>query len=83
MSKAAWGLAWAATILINGAAAAAEQRLIDNLSSGNGHFKIRSTTFPGGEIRTFVNAVPEPGTCALRLVGLGLTGWTARLRKFG
>lgn len=55
-----------------GTAAAAEARLISNLLSGNAYFNIHSTTFPGGEIRTFVTAVPEPETYALMLAGLGL-----------
>lgn len=55
-----------------GTAAAAETRLINNLLSGNAYFNIHSTTFPGGEIRAFVTAVPEPETYALMLGGLGL-----------
>ena len=55
-----------------GTAALAEARLIANLTSGNAYFNIHSTTFPGGEIRTFVTAVPEPETYALMAAGLGL-----------
>jgi hypothetical protein len=66
-----------------GTAAAAEQRLIDSLGSGTAYFNIHTTTFPGGEIRTFVSAVPEPGTWALMLAGLGLMGWAARWRPRG
>ncbi|MFG6430581.1 CHRD domain-containing protein [Roseateles sp. LYH14W] len=55
-----------------GTAAAAEARLIANLTSGNAYFNIHSSTFGGGEIRTFVTAVPEPQTYALMAAGLGL-----------
>ena len=55
-----------------GTAAAAEARLISNLTSGNAYFNIHTTTFGGGEIRAFVTAVPEPETYALMAAGLGL-----------
>lgn len=65
---------YSATFLSNsgGTAALAEARLISNLKSGNAYFNIHSTTFPGGEIRTFVTVVPEPETYALMAAGLGL-----------
>ncbi|MGQ3092537.1 MAG: CHRD domain-containing protein [Roseateles sp.] len=66
-----------------GTAAAAEARLINNLSSGNAYFNIHSTTFPGGEIRAFVTAVPEPETYGLMLGGLGVLGLAARRRRHG
>lgn len=64
-----------------GTAALAEARLISNLMSGNAYFNIHTTTFPGGEIRTFVTAVPEPETYALMLGGLGVLTLLARRRK--
>lgn len=63
-----------------GTPAAAEARLIDNLTSGKAYFNIHSTTFPGGEIRTFVTVVPEPETYALMLGGLGLLALARRRR---
>ncbi|KQW42897.1 MULTISPECIES: CHRD domain-containing protein [unclassified Roseateles] len=64
-----------------GTAAGAEARLISNLLSGNAYFNIHSTTFPGGEIRAFVTAVPEPETYGLMLGGLGVLGLAARRRR--
>jgi hypothetical protein len=62
-----------------GTAAGAEARLIANLESGNAYFNIHSTTFPGGEIRTFVTVVPEPATYGLMLAGLaGVLGASLR-----
>lgn len=64
-----------------GTAAAAEARLISHLMSGQAYFNIHSTTFPGGEIRAFVAAVPEPETYGLMLGGLGVLGLVARRRR--
>jgi hypothetical protein len=58
----------------------AEQRLIENLISGNAYFNIHSTTFGGGEIRTFPSLVPEPGTYALMALGLAAVAGLARRR---
>ena len=65
-----------------GTAAGAETRLIDNLVSGNAYFNIHSTTFGGGEIRTFVTVVPEPATYAMMLAGLlAVVGGVAARRR--
>ncbi len=63
-----------------GTAAGAEARLITNLASGNAYFNIHSTTFGGGEIRSFVTAVPEPGSYAMMAAGLVALGLFARRR---
>jgi hypothetical protein len=42
------------------------------------YFDIHTNAFPGSEIRGQIVAVPEPGTWALMLGGLGLVAFTAR-----
>lgn len=64
-----------------GTAAGAEARLISNLASGNAYFNIHSTTFGGGEVRSFVTVVPEPGTYAMMLAGLAGMTLLARRRR--
>lgn len=66
-----------------GTAAGAEARLLANLGSGNAYFNIHSSTFGGGEIRTFVTAVttvPEPGSLALALAAVGLALFVTKKR---
>ncbi len=50
-----------------------ESALLAGLDAQKAYFNVHTTTFPGGEIRGFlerVNDVPEPGTLALAAVGL-------------
>jgi len=62
-----------------GSKAASEVALINALTAGNlAYFNIHTSALPGGEIRAFLNPVPEPGTVALMLAGLGLLGLAAR-----
>ena len=55
-----------------GTTAGAEAALAAGLSAGQSYFNVHTTLFPGGEIRGFLVATPEPGTYAL--LGLGLAG---------
>ena len=50
----------------------AEAALAIGLAAGTSYLNIHSSTFPGGEIRGFLTAVPEPAT--LGLAGLAIAG---------
>ena len=73
---------YSATFLTSsgGTATGAEQSLIANLTSRNAYFNIHSSTFPSGEIRTFVSVVPEPTTAGLLVTGLAALVWARRAR---
>jgi hypothetical protein len=62
-----------------GTPASAEAALLAGIAAGEAYLNIHSTTFPGGEIRGFLIAVPEPAT--LGLVGLALAGLLAFGRR--
>lgn len=49
------------------------------IASGRAYLNIHSTAFPGGEIRGFLNAAPEPGTIVL--LGLAAVPGVAILRR--
>ena len=61
-----------------GTAAGAFAALVAGFDSGTSYVNIHNAQFPGGEIRGFLHAVPEPETYALMLAGLGVLGWAAR-----
>lgn len=54
----------------SGTAAGAEAALIAGLNTGQAYANIHNAVNPGGEIRGWLAAVPEPGTAALVLLGL-------------
>ena len=64
-----------------GTVASAEAVLLSGIDAGRSYFNIHTTAFPGGEIRGFLTAAPEPGTWALMIIGFGLAGATLRRRR--
>ena len=50
------------------------------VAAGESYLNIHSTVVPGGEIRGFLVAVPEPGTLSLTALALGLV-WRRRRRE--
>jgi hypothetical protein len=61
-----------------GTIAAAEATLVAGLLAGNAYLNIHTTVFPGGEIRGFLSAVPEPATWAMMLLGFAGLGFAFR-----
>jgi hypothetical protein len=59
-----------------GTAAGAEAALGASLAAGTAYLNIHTTVVPGGEIRGFLQAVPEPGS--IILLGIGALGLIAR-----
>ncbi|MCW5610095.1 MAG: CHRD domain-containing protein [Rubrivivax sp.] len=63
-----------------GTVAGASAALLAGLNAGTAYFNVHSTAFPAGEIRGFLQPVPEPGTWALMGLGLAAVGGLARRR---
>ena len=63
-----------------GSTALAEAALAQAAADGTAYFNIHTTLFPGGEIRGFLQPVPEPGS-SIVLLGIGVAGLVARRRR--
>ena len=64
-----------AFLTAQGSIAAAEAALVNGIQNDETYFNIHTTMFPGGEIRGFLVAAPEPASLVLlgsALFGLGL-----------
>lgn len=68
------------TNFAGGVVADAEEALIAGFDAQVAYFNIHSETFPGGEIRGFLQVleVPEPTGFTLALLGLAGLGWSRR-----
>jgi hypothetical protein len=66
-----------------GTAAGAEAALFAGIDEGNAYLNVHTDLFPGGEIRGFLAAAPEPGSLALLMLALAAAGGCARRRWAG
>lgn len=63
-----------------GTVAGAISRFVQNIYENRVYLNIHSQTFPGGEIRGYLQ-VPEPASAALAVLALGLMGVAGRRRR--
>jgi hypothetical protein len=74
---------WNPTYVTNngGTTATAEAAFAAALASGRSYWNIHSGKFPGGEIRGFLQLVPEPASCSLVALALASIAGVARRRS--
>jgi len=64
-----------------GTAAGAEAALVAGAAAGEAYLNIHSTFAPGGEIRGFLVAIPEPGTMVLAIAALAGLFLASKIRQ--
>jgi hypothetical protein len=64
-----------------GTPASAEAALLSSIAAGKAYLNIHTTVVPGGEIRGFLVAVPEPATWMTMLLGFAAIGFAFRRRR--
>lgn len=58
----------------------ARNAIIAGLNNGRAYYNIHTVTFPGGEIRGQLSAVPEPGAWGMLIAGFAAAGTVLRRR---
>lgn len=64
-----------------GTPGSAELALFTGMSQGLAYFNVHTSFRPGGEIRGFLQDVPEPASALLALLAIGVAGWRTRRRS--
>ncbi len=64
-----------------GTAASARSAFLTGLFGGKVYYNIHSRTFPGGEIRGQLAAVPETATWGMMIAGFGIVGGAMRMQR--
>ncbi len=59
----------------------AETALFTGIATGKAYFNLHSSQFTGGEIRGFLQPVPEPASLSLLALGLGAAAMRRRRRR--
>jgi hypothetical protein len=68
---------WNSAYIGTGTPATAEEALFAAMNEGKAYWNIHTQANPGGEIRGWITAVPEPSSIAL--ASLGILGVAARI----